>query len=146
MEIPSFPELCGVTRAPGRVCQQRAPHRRRWWQWWKGHSPPVPIIGPQRLPRRPPPPPRPPAQFAGHPPVLHLRRVLREQRAARRPGRAAAHAGSQGGRPGQGHPPHQGKPLTGSCLKTGQHSIFAIIRKIKRIIHVCWIPYLLKIL
>ena len=35
----------------------------------------------------------------------------------------------------------------GSCLKTGQHSIFVIIRKIKKkIIHVCWIPYLLKIL
>ena len=36
--------------------------------------------------------------------------------------------------------------LYGSCLKTGQHSIFVITRKIKRIIHVCWIPYLLKIL
>ena len=36
--------------------------------------------------------------------------------------------------------------LKGSCLKTGQHSIFVITRKIKRIIHVCWIPYLLKIL
>ena len=34
----------------------------------------------------------------------------------------------------------------GSCLKTGQHSIFVIINKIKRIIYVCWIPYLLKIL
>ena len=30
----------------------------------------------------------------------------------------------------------------GSCLKTGQHTIFVIIRKIKRIIHVCWIPSL----
>ena len=28
----------------------------------------------------------------------------------------------------------------GSCLKTGQHSIFVIIRKIKQLIHVCWIP------
>ena len=28
----------------------------------------------------------------------------------------------------------------GSCLKTGQHSIFVIIRKIKKLIHVCWIP------
>ena len=35
---------------------------------------------------------------------------------------------------------------SGSRLKTGQHSIFVIIRKIKRIIYVCWIPYLLKIL
>ena len=34
----------------------------------------------------------------------------------------------------------------GSCLKTGQHSIFVIIRKIKRIIYVCWIPNLLEIL
>ena len=34
----------------------------------------------------------------------------------------------------------------GSCLKTGQQFIFVIIRKIKRIIYVCWIPYLLKIL
>ena len=37
-------------------------------------------------------------------------------------------------------------PFQGSCLKTGQHSIFVIIRKIKRTIYVCWIPYLLKIL
>ena len=36
--------------------------------------------------------------------------------------------------------------FSGSCLKTGQHSIFVIIMKIKRIIYVCWIPYLLKIL
>ena len=28
----------------------------------------------------------------------------------------------------------------GSCLKTGQHSIFVFIRKIKKLIHVCWIP------
>ena len=28
----------------------------------------------------------------------------------------------------------------GSCLKTGQHSILVIIRKIKKLIHVCWIP------
>ena len=28
----------------------------------------------------------------------------------------------------------------GSCLKTGQQSIFVIIRKIKKLIHVCWIP------
>jgi hypothetical protein len=38
------------------------------------------------------------------------------------------------------------KPCLGSCLKTGQHSIFVIIRKIKKIIHVCWIPNLLMIL
>ena len=36
------------------------------------------------------------------------------------------------------------KRKVGSCLKTGQHSIFVIIRKIKRIIYVCWIPYLLE--
>ena len=36
--------------------------------------------------------------------------------------------------------------ISGTCLKTGQHSIFVIIRKIKKIIHVCWIPYLLMIL
>ena len=30
--------------------------------------------------------------------------------------------------------------LEGSCLKTGQQSIFVIIRKIKKLIHVCWIP------
>ena len=30
--------------------------------------------------------------------------------------------------------------LLGSCLKTGQHSIFVIIRKIKKLMHVCWIP------
>ena len=34
----------------------------------------------------------------------------------------------------------------GSCLKTGQHSIFVIKRKIKKIMHICWIPYLLMIL
>ena len=39
-----------------------------------------------------------------------------------------------------------GTAIVGSCLKTGQQSIFVIIRKIKRIIYVCWIPYLLKIL
>ena len=36
--------------------------------------------------------------------------------------------------------------IIGSCLKTGQHSIFVIIRKIKKTVHVCWIPYLLMIL
>ena len=36
--------------------------------------------------------------------------------------------------------------IEGSFLKTGQHSIFVIIGKVKRIIYVCWIPYLLKIL
>ena len=40
------------------------------------------------------------------------------------------------------------KPITAfeSCLKTVQHFIYVIIRKIKKIIHVCWIPYLLMIL
>ena len=32
-------------------------------------------------------------------------------------------------------------PQLGSLLKTGQQFIFVIIRKIKRIINVCWIPY-----
>ena len=36
----------------------------------------------------------------------------------------------------------------GSCLQTGQRSLFVIIRKIKKliVIHVCWIPYLVMIL
>ena len=44
------------------------------------------------------------------------------------------------------HFPATYNPKLGSCLKTGQHSIFVIKRKIKKIMHVCWIPYLLMIL
>ena len=36
--------------------------------------------------------------------------------------------------------PMNAKTFLGSCLKTGQQSIFVIIRKILKLIHVCWIP------